>query len=613
MLDEDELDERRRADELMTFGMGSPDAFIEQQANRNPDWMRRRPDMTIGTFEAEQAPDMTFGIDEAERAPDMEFSEIETDTAPNPAFEPDMEISLAEAEGLQPEQFARTQAPVSAGAYQSTAARPPVSMEAEQFGLEQARPRGLGEIDQRWADAENQALDDSSFQEEEYGIGEGLRDFIPLAAGLGLDIAFNKGRGVGNVAAGGMQAISSENTRRDRKKQQASENALAVRRQRQYESDDGLRRGDQALGWAGLAERRAANARLAQRQDYDLNPDNPAAAAAAGHVKALTGVDQSGLSTKQQGQVMPLAGRAQGLAYAPLEEEARTRAQLDTEHELAPRTAADAGDKAAEIEARARPERMITAGEEKDLKNPAIDSGGAPLLPQGIRDTTGKFTQLAQRNPDEAQRVVNTVTDMSKLENLTVQMVKVREAINQFPNTQHTKNNPEFSNLIGQWDELEGAYQAEYFKAQDRGAPQVYEDKRFQGKIGSPMTLEEAAKHPIEAVEAFFTNQKATLDGRLSALQQRKNAFVEAKFGRQDAAGGGGGTGTGGHERLPVTNQRRGQVPLVKDVVQGAPPDPRAGEGKPRAIQRPDGAYDIDGETYTEDEIQRLMRKGLVQ
>lgn len=593
MIDEDdELERRRRADEVASFGMGSPDAWLEQQANRNPAWMRRQPDMSIGTFEAEQAPDMEIGLDEAEARPDMSFSEQETATAPDPLFRPDMTISLEEAEANRPQ--LRSQ-PMAAG-YES-------EMQPRMSAL---MPRDGG-IEGRWAEAENRALDRSGYgAEEEYGLGEGIRDFAPMAIGGTLDILLNKGRGLGELAAGGMQALSMENTRRDRAKQAAANDALAMRRQRQYDDQAGLRSGDQALGWANYAERVKTGQRLGERQDFDINPENPQAQAMSQHVEGLTGVDQSGLSVRQQGQAMPLARGVQELEIAPQKAAAVTRAELDTEHELAPRTAADAGMRGAAVEAITRPEKMITAAEERDIKNPALDSGGAPMLPQGIRDTTGKFAQLAQRNPDEALRTTNTVQDMTKLERLTGEMIKVRQAIDKIPLQGRTRNNPEFAALLGQWEENEGAYQAEYFRAQDRGAPQVYEDRRFQGQIGQPMTWEDGAGQPIAAFRSALTDQENLLKGRMAALQQRRAAFIEAKFGPQgDAAPSGGAQQR--PDRLPVTGQKRADVPRVDDVISGG--------GKPRATRQPNGAWLIDGgdETYTEEEIQRLMRKGAIQ
>lgn len=556
--DEDELERRRQADALGGLNASSPDDWISQQADRNPAWMRKQPDMNFSLAEAEQAPDMHFGLDEAERAPDMTFGLDEAENAPDMDFSlaeterPDMQFSLAETE--RPDMsftLADTEQPPAA--MRLDARSQPVS-QAAGF-LDGPRRAELGAIDtgdepnieDEWGRAERTALQRSGYLgDDSYGAGEAIRDFAPMLIGGGLDLAFNKGRGLGNIAVGGAHALGEERERRDKQHGRAADDAIAIRRQRQYADQAGLRAGDQELGWANYAERVKQGTRLGEKQDFEINPNNPQAQAMDQHVKDLTGVDQSGLSVKQQGQAMPLARGVQELQNAPLRAAAVTRAESDTEHELAPRTAADAGDKAAEVEARARPEKMITAGEEKDLKNPAIDSGGAPLLPPGIRDTTGRFSQLALRNPEEATRTVNTVQDMTKLEGITGEMVKIRQAIDKIPMNGRTRNNPEFAKLLGAWDENEGAYQAEYFKAQDRGAPQIYEDKRFQGQIGQPMTLEDSVGQPIAALRSALTNQENLLKGRQQALQQRRQAFVEAKFGPQGAAP----SGVGGRQNL---------------------------------------------------------------
>lgn len=602
--DEDELERRRREDELASLTVSSPDAWIEQQAGRNPTWMRRQPDMAFSVAEAEGAPDMTIGLDEAEDRdpfarsvtpllaaggqPDMTFSVEETER-------PDMVFSVAEAEGRREPVYQASTMPRGLGALGGPARDPA--------------------LDSGWRQAELGALSRSGYGgEQSYGLGEGLRDFAPMAIGGALDILLNKGRGLGVLTAGGMQALSMERARRQASERQAGEFALDARRQRGDDRAAELRAGESELGWANLGERMRTNARLEEMQRYNIDPRHPQALAMLEHVKRQTGVDQGGLSTKQQGQAMPLAGRVQELELAPQRARAVTQAELDVKHEMAPRTAQDEAMRGNVVEEGTRDAKLTTAGAERDLKNPAIDGGGAPILPQGIRDTNGKFAVLAQRNPDEAMRRVNTVQDMAKLVGITHELVKIRAAIDAIPLKGRTRNNPELATLLGQWEENEGAYQAEYFKAQDRGAPQAYEDKRFQGQIGAPMTWEDAAGKPLEAVKSALTNQAAMLEGRLAALQQRRAAIIEATFGPQ----GGGAAAPGGRpnygpdasrpSNLGVTGGRRvSDTPAIPAM---APP---AGTSAPRAIPRPDGSFDIDGETYTEDEVQRLIRKGLVQ
>lgn len=598
--DYDELERRRRADELASaFTPASPDAWIEQQANRDPTWMRRQADMTFSVPEAEDAPDMNIGLDEAEFHPDMTFSLEETER-------PDMTFTLDETE----RQPSSVSAPITSASRTDEPTLEP-TMSALLRDRSMGQPAGrFPELDNQWRDAEQAALGRSGYMgEESYGFGEGLRDFAPMAIGGALDVLLNKGRGLGALTAGGMQALSMERARRDADKKRAGEFALDARRQRQYDDQAGLRAGDQALGWANYDQRAETNRRLAEMQRYNIDPNHPQALAMLEHVKQQTGVDTSGLSTKQQGQAMPLAGRVQDLQLAPRKAADVTRAELDVKHELAPRSADDEAMRGTVVEEGTRGAKLRTAGAERDLKNPVLDDFGAPILPQGITDD-GRFAQIAQRNPELAQRYSNTVQDLGKLEKLNVDLVKVRDAIDAIPLQGRTRNNPKFAKLAGLWDEFEGAYQAEVFKAQDRGAPQVYEDRRFQGQIGAPMTWEDSVGQPVAALKSAFTNQKAMLEGRLSAIRGRRAAFIESTFGPQQQRGGPPGYGPQDRpSNLGVTGPRG--VRNTPPIPQAAAPQP--GGDVPRAVRQRDGTFAIDGEIYTEDEVQRLMRKGLVQ
>lgn len=91
-------------------------------------------------------------------------------------------------------------------------------------------PKPDPEMDERWRAAENQALDRAT--PRDYGVAEGVRDFAPMAVGSILDILVNKGQGLGALAAGGMQALASQDERRDKDRHEAANEALLMKRER---------------------------------------------------------------------------------------------------------------------------------------------------------------------------------------------------------------------------------------------------------------------------------------------------------------------------------------------------------------------------------------------
>lgn len=145
--------------------------------------------------------------------------------------------------------------------------------------LQALLPKPDPEMDERWRAAENTALDRSA--PEQYGAAEGIRDFAPMAVGSILDILVNKGRGLGTLAAGGMQALSAESSRRDAARTQAAKEAMGIRGQREEFGDRktnalhallraeelGQRQTEQQAKYGDAAEQRATrDASLAQTQ-----------------------------------------------------------------------------------------------------------------------------------------------------------------------------------------------------------------------------------------------------------------------------------------------------------------------------------------------------------
>lgn len=96
-------------------------------------------------------------------------------------------------------------------------------------------------MDDQWRAAERNALAASGrLGEQSYGVAEGVRDFAPMAIGGVLDVLLNKGRGLGALTGGGMQALSMERGRRQTAEDSAMDQALAIRRQREAYGDTGI-------------------------------------------------------------------------------------------------------------------------------------------------------------------------------------------------------------------------------------------------------------------------------------------------------------------------------------------------------------------------------------
>jgi len=178
-------------------------------------------------------------------------------------------------------------------------------------------PQDDPEMDTRWRDAERRALDRST--EPQYGAAEGIRDFAPMAVGGLLDILVNKGKGLGALTAGGMQALSSENKRRDAARTQAAKEGLAIRGQREAGGDrkigamHALLRGDE------LTQRRAEqDARLGSPEEQAAKRAAELGLTAAQTKKYNADAENSGLDdiVRYMGVLGTQEGNAAKLALA---------------------------------------------------------------------------------------------------------------------------------------------------------------------------------------------------------------------------------------------------------------------------------------------------------
>lgn len=170
-------------------------------------------------------------------------------------------------------------------------------------------PQPDPEMDARWRQAEQQALSRGGYGEEQsYGIGEGLRDFAPMAIGGVLDVLLNKGRGLGTLAAGGTQALSMERSRRDKAQGQQADYALRVRKEREGNAGMGIGAYHAALRGEELDLARSREQRMLQQQDPKVDAEMRAAElrrmnAMAAESEARAARDPNALTPYEQAQL----------------------------------------------------------------------------------------------------------------------------------------------------------------------------------------------------------------------------------------------------------------------------------------------------------------------
>lgn len=278
--------------------------WLNDRAAAAPAYQRPRPDMAFTPQEAEHAPDMTFGIDEAE------------------------------GRG----RFSNTSKPVSAGS-QQFAPPPPMAAPPQSRLSSLIQPRDT-QMDDRWRRAENSALDRSGYLgDQKYGAGEAVRDFAPMAIGGALDIFLNKGRGIGNIVSGGMQANQIEEGNRKKQAAAAGDFAAQARNQRESAKNGGLDaayKDAQIQRWENEAQRGDANVAAREREikireakaAYDRDPTDPQAQRMAAIVQQETGVDVTGLGNQAQGRIMGVAKGTQALNNAGPTADARNESDL---------------------------------------------------------------------------------------------------------------------------------------------------------------------------------------------------------------------------------------------------------------------------------------------
>lgn len=529
---------------------------------------KRRPDMEIGLdewdrYQAEHKPmeisldewdkyqrglqpDMEIGLDEADKFDKRKQDEREM-LAELDQPEPTQPSAAAQPEPTQPEptqpQMDLTQDPEAlAGSDEwqkwnterAQQSDPTRTATQQLYGkLVGLLPKPDAEMSGLWRAAEQRSLKRSGYGgDNTYGIGEGLRDFAPMAIAGILDALINKGRGLPYLAVGGMNANVAARKEREAREERAGKFALEARQQREMARDSPLNNAykiaqmqnwaDQsARGWGNLDQRQLGTMIAQARLAYEQNPKDPQALKLVALVQQLTGIDLAGLSNKGVATIAPIVGRQQGAdlaeGTAASTETGRTKAALGLE----PQTTEAAAHKA-----------EVVAKRKKQATNPQLTESGEPILPPGVDFAGAGYGELAKRNPEMAARVLQTDQDMEALRRGHANLMQVRIAIDQIPLEHRTMNDPAFAKLFGKWQADKGAYQKLLFDAQNRGVPQAFEQHQFDIATGDPQTWEGSISHPLESIRSAITDQQAQMSGQAEAME-RNQAQFRAKWGFQ--------------------------------------------------------------------------------
>lgn len=467
------------------------------------------------------------------------------------------------------------------------------------------------EMDSRWRTAEQGALSRSGYGgNQEYGAGEAVRDFAPLAVGGVLDVLLNKGKGLGYLSGAAMQANAQTAKTRQAEAQAAGDFALSARHQREANQGSGLDaaykqaqienwQANRDLGWARVGQRDQQIDLAQAKAQFDRDPTNPQAQQIRQLVLQQTNgaVDLAGLGTQNQGRLMGVVGRVQGAELAGPTAAAQTQATIDTQLANAPAVNQNEADKAA-----------AKAAAEKAATNPALDASGNPLAPQGTSVGAGSYAELAKRDPAAAQKIRESDQDVQAMLQSHTNLTNIRAQIDQLPLKQRTVSDPTFAKLQGQWDDEVKRYQTLQFQAQNRGVPQAFEQKIFDVKVGNPYSWESALKDPLDAAVSARTDQGAMMAGQHEAMLQAQQQFrqkwgfspQQAQPQQPSAAPAGGGWGSNVQENLGTTSGRVPAIPGQRSAsVQTNTPSPAPTAPSGGLTFRPSGMP--DGSVYVTD------------
>jgi hypothetical protein len=268
--------------------------------------------------------------------------------------------------------------------------------------LQALLPKDDDEMDQRWRSAENRALDRAA--EKPYGLAEGVRDVAPMAVASLLDVLVNRGKGLGQIATGGMQANSMESSRRDAARAQAAKEAAGIRHERESGGDRKINAMHALLRGDELSQRRAEQvARFGDADEQKAAREGERGKTQAEIKKLNADAENAGLNEliRYMGMVGTQEGAAAKLAWQERVATAKERANELKAEELKNERERKAD--AERLKLRERNKKDFNRAGKDDLAQATILAGLEPLLLRyGDKDRPGTG-ELDSRVPNKLQ------------------------------------------------------------------------------------------------------------------------------------------------------------------------------------------------------------------
>lgn len=278
-------------------------------------------------------------------------------------------------------------------------------------------------LQEQWSLAEKNSLERSQYNPRDYGLAEGLRDNAGMAIAGVLDVALNKGRGLGNIATEASKINNQYETQRREDARDAGSFALRARQmkstdladqlavKRLQNQDRTIEQQDQRIDLALQGEGRRGSE---FNRKYD--PNNPAILATKEALKGA-GVNPELIENLDQ----------KGL------EDLRHRLNLDMDHANAPRKLGDDARSAA-----------VTSAATTDARN-RVDTSWAPSLgaargegnrraeeierPGKVR-TAGETTRATTTAGNEANAPKDLVKATAEFNDKNKGLLKMRDELN---------------------------------------------------------------------------------------------------------------------------------------------------------------------------------------
>lgn len=475
------------------------------------------------------------------------------------------------------------------------------------------------EMDSRWRSAEQNALSRSGYAgNQQYGAGEAVRDFAPMAVGGALDIFLNKGRGLGALAGAGMQANALQEKNRQTMASDAGKFAATARDQRESQ-------GRAQLG--AITEQR-------QQQQFDLanNPDNPQTTALRESIYA---------------QAPDLKGTLDGLTYAQIKQQ-QPAINMHLRSNFTPQLASDAGDVAKgrkkgelsatdehfptrlnqetdiaantaqarnAVDASFAPQRVGEAAAKETALNPIRLAGKEAEADAGVGAGSGnaghiKVEDVIRDNPNLNFKNPQGLQDKIRTRALTAKVFEriaaANRGINLMDEMYSTMERAQAAGrkyLMSGGTDLAAASEADALNTQLQTHADEYagimgtvsgQSSEAQSKRDRDLVPSIANPNALARIKALWPALEVNIKGNLGTFgieahrpkvlggggvdDDAQAPPAAAPQARQGAGMPKAGYGSNVQETLPVTDQRAGQVPKVPVQRLGGKP-PAAGGG----------------------------------